>query len=62
MQPLSPQPTPTSHAPAKPAFSAPPRLWPYLPPQYQQQLAYRLASLIRRIHLASLTTKEVRHD
>src|SRR5262245_7197197 len=62
LQSLLPLPTSTSQPPATSALSAPPRLWPYLTLQHQQQLAYRLADLIRRIHTAAPTTSEVRHD
>lgn len=62
MQSLAPLPTSTSQPPATSAQSVPPRLWPHLSPLYQQQLAYRLADLIRRIHTAAPTTEEVRHD
>ena len=62
MRSLPPPPLPTSQPQPTPTLNLPPRLWPHLSLLHQQQLAYRLADLIRRIHNVTPTTEEVRHD
>jgi hypothetical protein len=62
MRPIAPPPQSTSRPPFTPTPNSLPRLWPHLSPHHQQQLAHRLADLIRRIHTADPTTEEVRHD
>lgn len=57
MQVRTPRPAP----PSQPPTSSPPRLWPQLSPQHQQQLAWRLADLIRRIRTSAQMTEEVPH-
>jgi hypothetical protein len=62
MRSLPSAPLPTNQPQPTSTLNFPPRLWPHLSPLHQQQLAYRLADLIRRIHRLAPTTEEVRHD